>query len=68
MDLLLVSHYMDTLTALGAESIVLMHTPDEIGVLKGEIAEYFESSPVAMGTGNEKEKQGMEPDLLLLST
>ena len=64
MDLLLVSHYMDTLSALGAESLIVMHTPDEIGVLKDDIVEYFDKSPVIVDARNEQGKHGVESDLL----
>ena len=63
MDILLVSHYMDTLSALGANSLVVKNAPDEIPFLKSEIVDYF-TSPTVVDTGTEESSSLAE----LLST
>lgn len=59
MDLVLVSHYMDTLSALGAESIILHHSPQEIGELEGQISTYFGAIDATQRSGTD-----LIPDLL----
>lgn len=61
MDLLLVSQYMDTLSAVGANSIIVKSSPDEIPILKSEIAKYFASTVVA-----DTENESPDPLLNLL--
>eukprot|EP00521_Asterionellopsis_glacialis_P006760 CAMPEP_0195281316 /NCGR_PEP_ID=MMETSP0707-20130614/679_1 /TAXON_ID=33640 /ORGANISM="Asterionellopsis glacialis, Strain CCMP134" /LENGTH=602 /DNA_ID=CAMNT_0040340191 /DNA_START=164 /DNA_END=1972 /DNA_ORIENTATION=- len=41
MDILLLSHYMDTLAAIGAGNFVLSYEPQQIGQLRSELSSYF---------------------------
>mmetsp|Transcript_18457 Transcript_18457/g.40182 ORF Transcript_18457/g.40182 Transcript_18457/m.40182 type:complete len:481 (-) Transcript_18457:30-1472(-) len=61
MDLLLISQYYDTLSALGAESVILHHNPQEIGELEAQISTYFAETQAAAA---QLPDHGLIPDLL----
>jgi regulator of protease activity HflC (stomatin/prohibitin superfamily) len=61
MDLLLISHYYDTLSALGAERVILHHNPQEIGELEAQISTYFAEPQATIAPLPD---HGLIPDLL----